>query len=453
MSDYRVNEAQELNPKMLGEIIEKHRRYEVPRLVELYDLYKGNHQILDRQMSDENKPNNKLVNDFYGKIIDNIIGYFLGKPIVVNIFDERIQEELDYIFKDNDIDDLFMEVGKECAIKGKSNILVYQDEESETKLVRVPAEEVIYIKDNNEEILNAIRVYEGQGIDGVIRYAEIYDREKITYYVEAEGKNRGESTWMLDNSVGINPKPHIYERVPLIPVINNEEEMGDYEKVISLVDAYDKLLSDTSNEHEAYRNAYLMLKNLAIDTNEIFKFKETGVIEVMDEGDVKFITKDIQDGAINSHLERLRSNIFDFANVPPLTDENFAGNLSGVAIKFKLFGLENKCITKERKMNRAIRMLLKVLNTVFKIKTGRQADVRDIEIMFTRSIPTNVVEITDVVTKLNGIVDKETLIGLLPFIDNPALTLEKLEEENEVYGEFTSDREVKDKVNELLGEE
>lgn len=96
----------------------------------------------------------------------------------------------------------------------------------------------------------------------------------------------------------------------------------------------------------------------------------------MDNGDVKFITKEIQTEALENHLNRLEKNIHKFSAVPDLSDENFAGNLSGVAIRFKLFGLETKCIIKERKMEKAIKELVRVLSVPIHVNTGREVDTK-----------------------------------------------------------------------------
>ena len=202
--------------------------------------------------------------------------------------------------------------------------------------------------------------------------------------------------------------------------------MSDLERVETLVNDYDKVLSDVSNEFEAFRNAYLMLKNMVVSKDSIPKLKEDGIIEVMENGDVKFITKQIQTEAIENHLTRLEQKIYSFSQVPNLSDENFAGNLSGVAIRFKLFGLETKCIIKERKMTRALKDLFRVLSVPLMVNTGKAPDVTNLKIQFTRNVPNNITEIVDTVTKLEGKVDKETLLALLPFIDNPKEVLEKI---------------------------
>ena len=205
--------------------------------------------------------------------------------------------------------------------------------------------------------------------------------------------------------------------------------MSDLEKIESLVADYDKVLSDVSDEFSAFRNAYLMLKNMIVGEDGKKQLKDEGIIEVMENGDAKFITKQIQTEALEPHLNRLEANIYKFSQVPNLSDESFAGNLSGVAIRFKLFGLETKCIIKERKMEKALRDFVRILSVPIRVETGHEIDIVNLKVEFTRNVPNNLTEIVDTVTKLDGKVDKETLLSLLPFIDNPKEVLEKLEAE------------------------
>ena len=65
------------------------------------------------------------------------------------------------------------------------------------------------------------------------------------------------------------------------------------------------------------------------------------------------------------------------------------------------------------------------------VNTGREVDVLNLKVEFSRNVPNNLTEIVDTVTKLDGKVDKETLLSLLPFIDNPKEVLEKLEADKE----------------------
>lgn len=424
------------NTTYLREVISKYILNQVPELVHNYELYKGKHKIEDRVVMDTNKPNNKLTNDFYGYIIDTTIGYFLGSPIQIQFENKEVELALNTILQDNFKDDLFMEIGKEMCIKGHSALMVYQNEQSETKLVRLPKEKVIFIydEDGGIDVVGAIRFYNttefNRGTKEEFINIEVYTDTEITHYrAKGTGSNVGELS--LNMNYKVNPQPHIYGVVPIIDFQNNEEGFSDLQKVESLVDDYDRILSDSSNEQEAYRNAYLMIKNMVLNEKSLQRLKEEGIIEVDDDGDVKFVTKNIQDSAIQSHLDRLSTNIFKFAQTPDLSDEKFAGNLSGVAIRFKMFGLETKCIIKERKMNRAIRQLVKILSVPLKVLVGDDIDHTDADIIFTRNLPANLTEIVDTVVKLNGVVDQETLLSLLPFIPDTTAVIEALNKEQD----------------------
>lgn len=445
-------ETGRISTTFLEELISNHKKRVVPTYRKYQKLYENKHKIQSRPKRDDNKPNNKVSNDFFGQIIDNTVGYFLGNPIILNytepkkekslvetdpvdvgvdleqIEDTAVQDELDNICLDNDKDDIFMEWGKEAMIKGLSHLLVYQSEDSKTKFMRVSPENMILVYKNSstKEKKYAIRLYDIDTEDTKVttHYAEVYDDTGYDVFKCVEGgTGAGKTTtgYTFEKRV-----PHIYGRIPVTTMYNNEEQMSDLERVESLVNDYDKVLSDVSNEFEAFRNAYLMLKNMVVGKDSIQKLKDEGIIEVMENGDVKFITKQIQTEALENHLNRLEKNIYKFSQVPDLSDENFAGNLSGVAIRFKLFGLETKCIIKERKMEKAIRDLFRIIVAPLRVLTGREPDVLNLKVEFTRNVPNNITEIVDTVTKLDGKVDKETLLALLPFIDNPKEVLEKL---------------------------
>jgi len=430
-----LTEQDTIDGVLLHEIIENFQNEQVPRMHRNYELYKGKHAILDKKETDPNKPNNRLVNNYYGEIVDTITGYFLGNPIVLNYEVEEVQDFLDYIFADNDSDDLFMEIGKEGAIKGRSALMVYQNEYSETRMVRVPAEEVIFIYNANkpDELLYAVRFYKIKlaNNEDELRYAEVYSSSDISYWIE-------DSEMGLFRVDDMNPPhEHIFGRVPIIEFPNNEERMGDFEKVISLVEDFDKIMSSNSDELEVFRSAYLMIKNMSLNNDTVRRLKEEGIIEVGEDGDVKFITKQLPKDYMTAHLDRLQDNIYRFSQVPNLSDDNFANNLSGVAIRFKLFGLETRCITKERKFRRAMKELIKVLAEPIRVITGEVVDLNKLSIQFTRNVPNNLSELADVIQKLNGIVDRVSLVGLLPFVDDAKDVVEMAEKEKDPYARET----------------
>ena len=448
--------TQRISVSFLNKLIDTHTRKIAPNYRKWQNLYEGKHKILKKKPADANKPCNRLVNDFFGQTIDNTVGYFLGNPVILNytepvekktspepndvgvdieqIEDTAVQDFLDYMVIDNDMADTIIEWGKEAMIKGLSHLLVYQNEESKTKVMRVSPENMILVYKNSstKELQYAIRLYDidTEDTDKTTHYAEVYSVGKMELFKSVDGgtSTKGKGREFASYEF-VEETQLIYERIPVVTMYNNEEQMSDLEKIESLVADYDKVLSDVSDEFSAFRNAYLMLKNMIVGEDGKKQLKDEGIIEVMENGDAKFITKQIQTEALENHLNRLEANIYKFSQVPNLSDESFAGNLSGVAIRFKLFGLETKCIIKERKMEKALRDFVRILSVPIRVETGHEIDIVNLKVEFTRNVPNNLTEIVDTVTKLDGKVDKETLLSLLPFIDNPKEVLEKLEAE------------------------
>lgn len=439
-----------LNTYLIKKALNHHLSVDVPRLEKLYGYYKGDHDIL-RRPHRENKPNNNLVCSHPSKITDTATAYFLGNPITILDDDIDVQAELNAILKTNCFDDTMLEIAKESSIRGKSGLLMYQDESGETNLIRVPATEVFEVKDKFGKVIYVGRVYsyleeDEKGLLVDVWGVELYNDTSIIYY-----KYDGDGLFP-DLRYPNAEENHIYNTCPLIIFKNNEEEQGDYEKVLSLIDAYDKLMSDTSNEHEAYRNAYLMLKNLMMTEEAARGLQQGGTIEVGEDGDAKFITKTIQDSAITAHLKKLQDDIHNFTDIPNMSDESFGGNLSGVAIQYKLLGLENKCIIKESKFKKALIQLFKAMNGVIFLKLKKEINIPLLKIQFTRNLPQNLQDIADLINKLDGFVDRETLLTLLPFVENPQLILEKLEEETPV-GSFTNPQNTEIITEETVDEE
>ena len=460
MIDGRFNTEQDgtqrISVSFLNKLIDTHTRKIAPKYKKYQNLYEGKHKILKKKPADDNKPCNRLVNDFFGQTIDNTVGYFLGNPVILNytepvekktspepndvgvdleeIEDTAVQDFLDYLVIDNDMADTIIEWGKEAMIKGLSHLLVYQNEESKTKVMKVSPEDMILVYKNSstKELQYAIRLYDidTEDTDKTTHYAEVYSVGKMELFKSVDGgtSTKGKGREFASYEF-VEETQLIYERIPVVTMYNNEEQMSDLEKIESLVADYDKVLSDVSDEFSAFRNAYLMLKNMIVGEDGKKQLKDEGIIEVMENGDAKFITKQIQTEALENHLNRLEANIYKFSQVPNLSDESFAGNLSGVAIRFKLFGLETKCIIKERKMEKALRDFVRILSVPIRVETGHEIDIVNLKVEFTRNVPNNLTEIVDTVTKLDGKVDKETLLSLLPFIDNPKEVLEKLEQE------------------------
>ena len=158
--------------------------------------------------------------------------------------------------------------------------------------------------------------------------------------------------------------------------------------------------------------------------------KENRVLEVPEGGTVEFLVKNGDNIEQENTKNRVVADIHKFSKTPNMADENFANNVSGVAMKYKLLGLEHICSIKERKFKRGLQNRLWLISNIYEIKKG--TDLQDVTITFKRAYPNNETETAEMLNNLRGMVSTETLISQLPFIEDAKLELERLEKENEL---------------------
>lgn len=419
----------EPTPEVIKKLIDKHdtKRFEM-----LQRYYEGNNDaIKTREKTDSTKPNNKIINGYPSYIVDIIQGYFIGKPVTYSSTDEELMRELQDIFNYNDEQDENSELAKMAGIKGKAYEIVYTDEDSKLRFNEIDADNMIMIYDTQlvPEPLFAIRYFKLKNIvtNKDELYAEVYTEYEIQYYKE------------VDNSlVLLEEREHYFGQVPVIEFLNNDEAIGDFERVISLIDAYDKAQSDTANDFEEFTDAFLVLQDMQGTTSEdIKKLREDRIILTVDKQGAYWLIKDINDTAVENYKDRLKNDIHKFSKTPDMSDTNFSSNASGVAMAYKLLALEQIMATKERKFKRALQKRLELIVTYLNIKGGNY-DWRDVDIRFSRNKPINVKEEVETAQMLRGFTSLTTALSHLPMVDDVSMELEKMENEKSAYGEVVN---------------
>lgn len=416
--------ASELKLEEVYEFIETHKTKAVPRLQRLKNYYDGNHDILRRTMSDSTKPNNRLVNNFPSYIVDQAASYFIGTPVSYASENDELIALIQPIFDYNDEHDINSQHAENIGIYGNSYELHYIDKEDEYIDMRFAVVDpteifIVYTYDLSPQPLYAVRYYatpQDKNIYGV----EIYDANQVRYYELAFQQ------WTLTQEI-----EHFYGNVPVIEVINNRDRKGDFEKVMSLIDAYNILQSDSLNDFEYFSDAYLFLKGAVLNPEEAKNMKENRLINVVDPAaDASFLIKDIQDEALENLKDRFQDDIHKFSSVPDMTNEKFSTNLSGVAIQYKLMGLENIAGKKERRFKTALSRRLELLTNLLYVRgVIPKSHYYDIEMTFKRTIPANSTEEIQNAVALKDITSLETALGRLSFVNNPAVEIERINEQ------------------------
>ena len=417
---YRTNK-EELSIEDIQKFIKKHKAESI-RYIKLQKYYEGKHDILDHTSRD-GQPNNKIVNPYPKYITDMLVGYFVGQPISYTSKEEGgLLEDLQTIFDYSDEQEENLELAKICSIKGKAYELLYRDEDARIRFNEFGPDQmfVIYDMTISPSIKFAIRYYDvGEGNDK-ITYAEVYDKEVCMLY---KGKDSDLSLEQIT--------PHTFKDVPVIEYVNNKEEQGDFEQVITLIDAYNKAQSNTLNDMDQFTDAYLILVNMAgTDSERIDELKRNRVMLLDDDGDAKWLIKEINDAWVENYKDRVRRDIHKFSYTPDMQDESFGNNLSGVSIRYKILAMEQIRGNKERKFKKGLQRRIELICNSLSLE--KDIDIfTNINIKFANTLPQNIYELSQTIKNLSPYLSSETLLNQLPFVENAKEELEKKKAEDE----------------------
>jgi len=423
---------------ILTKLVKKFKAKERRRFNKAQRYYEVRNDIYARKMSDL-KENNKIAHGFARYITNMATAYFIGKPVRYSTDDEAYQEALDDVLDKNYINMLNFEVSKEASKKGIGFLLLYVNEEGKLKIKKCSAEEIIPVFSTSlgEYLECAVRLSEEYDIDGKFlkEGADIYDKERIYHY---ERTNRAADFEFVSD------EPHLLSDVPVIVIKNNEEMIGDYEPQYSIIDGYDKGQSNTGNDVDYFADSYLALVGAGgglesigseepdEDGNRAAKnLKEHKLLFLDEGGQAFFIEKNPNDTATENYKNRLFKDLFFLSQVPALTDENFSGNLTGVAIRYKLTGLEELAIMKENNFQAAQHKMIKLITDYLNTIQNKEYDPEQVTQKYTRNFIDNESEIISNVTQLENVVSKETQLNMLPqtIVDNAQEELDRMEAE------------------------
>ena len=452
-----------LNAELIYKLIRKHAN-EREDLRKLKRYYIGEHSILEHKRRNPNAPNFKTVANHAKDIADTATGYFLGSPITYNNTGESDLEPLLVAFDNAEVDQVDTQNALNMAIYGRAYEYIYVKEGlNELDSASLDVENTFIVYDDSIERRPLFAVY----------YYEVKDdtKDTTTYQAEVFTQNLHYHIVLSDSSGSyvkkLDVEPHHLGQIPIIEYKNNNFAIGDYEQQISLIDAYNSLMGNRVNDKEQAVESILVLYGAQLadnleDAREAMKIlAEEGLLELPADAKADFLKNALDEGATEILRKALKEDIYTFSHVPNLTDEKFAGNSSGVAMEYKLLGLEMITKIKEANYKRGLRQRI----SIFAKYLGLQQialDANSIVPQFSRGLPKNLLELSQVINNLEGKVTLRQLISLLPFVEDPDAELEGLEEEKEKNMERVPffnkvntkpDEEVTDEEQGLLGEE
>lgn len=432
---YTFPSADELlaDTEQLEKFIDHHQANQRPRLDELDDYYEGsNVNILDgKRRKEDHLADHRATHNFAKYVSQFIQGYLVGVPLKTVHLIEAIDEQLKDINRENDADAHNSEMVLDLSIYGRAYELLYRNKRDENRFVQCSPLETFVIYDDTVE---------REPIAGVRYVTDPFDEKQNTkVYVYTDTKVVS-YTMKKDGSLTLeDEKEHFFDGVPIIEYQNNRFRQGDFEDVLSLIDLYDSAQSDTGNYMSDINDAMLVISgNLDIDTDAARKMKQANLLMLQTEVDAEgrstpakaeYIYKMYDVAGTEAYKERLETDIHKFTSTPEMNDSNFSGVQSGEAMKYKLFGLEQKRANKERLFKRSLRERYRLLNNILTTASEGGFDTNDIIITFTPNLPKAIKDEVKLFAELGGVLSEETKLSILSFVENPQEEMERIEAE------------------------
>ncbi len=435
------------------------------------DYYKNDNDIKDRKryyidrkgvkQEVTNLSNAKLAHPFMRKLTNQKVNYLLSKELAIQSDDEKFNGLLtDYI--DRKFLKMLKNVGRDAIVNGIAWLQVYYNEKGELKFKRIPSEEIIpFWADADHTMLEGIlRVYSitrylPDGVQKEIKKVEYHTTQGVWYYemgdkglkpdpdkpqtvnghFTVKEPQKGEDGNIKIDEEGnelYNEIAATWDKVPFIGFKYNADEISLLKWIKPLIDDYDLNTSDTSNNLQDIPNSIKVVKNYdGTDKGEFTQNLATfRTAFVSSDGDMKTIETNMDVAAIDSHLNRLRKDIYEAGNGVD-TQEVSMGNASGVALKFRYADLDTDTDDLAAEFSSALDEVLWFVKIDMMNKgMGDYLDLA-VDIIFNTDMIINESEtITDAGNSV-GIISEETIIANHPWVTDVQAELDRVKKEKE----------------------
>ncbi len=479
------------NPALIANVVQKfverHSTIDAPRIAKLQRYYLGDNDIHYWQNDKRrmNRADNRIASGFAKFITNMRVGYMLGKPIQFKYNDDlnddidpKIDNDLKEFNRKNDEQYHEKVMKTNLSVTGRAYELLYSGEAEEDENGNVATPE---IKMRAIDPATAFVVYDTSidqhSLFGVRYYVVNYNNQN-QYYIDvytADTTYHFESSTTSESPSGdytlLGTENTSFGAVPLTEFANNEDRTGDWEAKLDEIDAYDLAMSEMANSEEDFANAKLMINGDFDFSNNMVEVKNYDGTPVTDnEGNVirvpkidtrdpflwlkpsfhdnangttvvpssaQYLTKQLNEQGWQTYINQLITDIHKDTNTPNTSDEAFAGQSSGVALMYKLFGEDQERSMQESLYTRGLMRRLRLIGNFWKYNS----EISDPTVMnnytptYTPNLPRNNVDIVNIAVQLNntGLLSDQTLREYLATVTGVSADAEerRLEDEQE----------------------
>ena len=420
---FYYNKDTELDIATLQKMINRFYVNVEPRLSLYKRYYDGVQAILNKTYADESKPCNRTVINYCKNIADSYCGY-MATPSFISYRSNEDIDDIMNILRYNDFQAEDSEFLLNALIYGTAAELMYIDAESKVRFRLINPTQCFGVYDDSlsSDLLYFVRMYKVSDWDDSDTYnVDVYSDYSIRHYT-MQGMN-GFLTF-------VSEEPHYFSQCPA-NIFTLPDEKSIFDCILSLQDSANEILSSEIDDYNAFCDAYLALVGVDADTEDIAAMKQNRVLILPENASAQWLTKNTNDAQVENILKRIHDSIYRIAACPDFSSETFVGGVSsGVAIRYRLTGMETRAGIIEGQMKQALQRSIEIISGIASLKLGEEV-FRDIEIDFKRNIPVDTSEIINIINSLKGSVSDATLLGQLDFVTDVNAELENVKKQKQ----------------------
>ena len=413
---FYLNKNVELNPALLGKMLQRFHTDVEPRLRKYKNYYDGIQTILEKVYADPSKPCNKTVINYCRNIVNSYAGY-MATPGHISYRSNEDIEDIMNILRYNDYQAEDANFLTDALVYGTAAELMYVDDYGKTRFQLINPMQCFGVYDDS---LSADLIY-------FVRFYQVNDwDDNDTYFVDVyNGTNmkRYQMTGLNGQLSFIEETPHYFRQCPA-NIFYMPDEQSIFDCVMGLQDSVNELLSAEIDDYSAFCDAYLVIEGAELDEETAAAMRQNRIIQLPEGAKASWLTKNAQDAQVENVLARIHDSIYRIAQCPDFSSESFVGGVSsGIAIQYRLTGMENRAGIIEGAMKKALQRRVEIICGLVSLSLGESV-FRDIEINFKRNIPADEANTINLVNALKGTVSDATLLGQLDFITDVNAELE-----------------------------
>lgn len=417
-----IADTNNINERTVSDWIIEYKNSIMPQRQKLGDYYDGKNVIV-KQNAVEGRPNYSINVNMAKYITDVATGYAFGKPVTYSTDKDEFKKVLDNILRMNKLnhtDELDYHLGGDMSTYGVAYHLVYPGknyDKTPVKFKRLEPLRTFMVCDNSIEENIFCAVYFHDYIENKNYKTRVYVWDKNFIYI-FDG---------FGNCFSLSSKTsHNMGQIPVLQSLNNDDGYGDFQMVSDLLDSLNLMISNNTDDLQSISNAILAVTGGKLGEEEIKQINQYKVANLPVGANMQWVIKNSNVDGVLGQIRHLLDFIFQISMVPDLTDDSFAGNLSGVAMQFKMWGIDQLWTSKVRKyktcLYKRLRMALRILGI-------NESCVENIEINFHRNLPENMAQDYELAKNLSGVLSLKTILKNLSLVEDVEAEYKAIEEE------------------------